>query len=94
MSTYDHKQVLADYDKGRITPEMAVGHSLQHIDKLYEVQTAANAHRRAEQAKIGALEQRIDTRQAAIDRLLAFMEKVLRAQKKRNALSPPKADQS
>lgn len=27
MATYDHKQVLADYAAGRITPEMAVGHS-------------------------------------------------------------------
>ena len=53
----------------------------------------ANANQRAEQAKIDALEKSIDTQQAAIDRLLAFMEKVLRAQKKRNALSPPKADQ-
>ena len=72
---------------------MAVGHSLQHMDKLYEAQTAANANHRAEKAEIDALAKRIHTQQAAIDRLLAFMEKVLRAQKQRNALSPPKADQ-
>jgi hypothetical protein len=41
MATYDHKQVLADYANGKLTPEMAVGHSLQHIDKLYVAQTDA-----------------------------------------------------
>ena len=66
---------------------------MQHIDKLYEAQTTANANRRAEQAKIDALEKRIDTMQAAIDRLLVFMDKALRAQKKRNAPSQPKPDQ-
>ena len=40
MGTYDHKQVISDYAAGKITPEMAIGHSLQHIDKLYEIQTA------------------------------------------------------
>jgi hypothetical protein len=38
MSTYDHNKVLADYASGKITPEMAVGHSLQHISQLYEAQ--------------------------------------------------------
>jgi len=27
--------VLADYASDKLTPEMAVGHSLQHIDLLY-----------------------------------------------------------
>ena len=73
MATYDHKQVLADYAAGRITPEMAVGHSLQHIAQLYEAQAATRA----------ALDGRLNTLQAAVDRLTAFMDKVLRAQKKR-----------
>jgi hypothetical protein len=48
MATYDHKQVLADYAHGRITPEMAVGYSLQHIEQLYAAQAAArNAWRAA-----------------------------------------------
>lgn len=81
MATYDPKQVLADYAKGAITPEMAVGHSLQHIDKLYETQSAA---RTAWRAEIDALKQQINTQQAALDRLNAFMEKVLRAAKKPN----------
>lgn len=43
MATYDPKQVLVDYANGHITPEMAVGHSLQHINKLYELQATANS---------------------------------------------------
>ena len=74
MATYDYKQVLADYAIGKITPEMAVGHSLQHIEKLYEAQTAANVHRYA-------LEKRLNTFQTAIDRLTAFMEKMLSKRK-------------
>jgi hypothetical protein len=92
MSTYDCKQVLSDYATGKITPEMAVGHSLQHIVKLYEAYATATTDRRAEQAKIDVLEKRVHTQQAAIDRLLAFMEKVL-AKSKRNSLSQPKPDQ-
>ena len=78
MATYDHKQVLADYAAGRITPEMAVGHSLQHIAQLYEAQATTRA----------ALDGRLNTLQAAVDRLLAFMDKILRAQKKRTDANP------
>lgn len=39
MATYDHKQILAHYAAGRITPEMAVGHSLSHIIQRYEAQS-------------------------------------------------------
>ena len=78
ITTYDHKQVLADYAAGRITPEMAVGHSLQHIAQLYETQAATRA----------ALDGRVNALQAAVDRLLAFMDKVLRAQKKRTPAGP------
>ena len=93
MATYDRKQVIADYASGKITPEMAIGHSLQHIDKLYEAQATATASRSAEQTKIDALEKRVTTHQAAIDRLTAFMEEVLRAQKKRTNPNQPKLDQ-
>ncbi|MFN8487932.1 MAG: hypothetical protein U0350_10090 [Caldilineaceae bacterium] len=76
MATYDHKQVLADYASGKITSEMAVGHSLQHIDKLYEAQMAT-------QVKTDVLEKRVNLLQATVDRLLAFVEK-LRVKPKRN----------
>lgn len=90
MATYDPKQVLADYTKGAITPEMAVGHSLQHIDKLYEAQTTA---RTAVRTEIDALKKQVNTQQVTIDRLVAFMEKVLRTSKKPNAPGQSKPDQ-
>ncbi|MFN8492604.1 MAG: hypothetical protein U0350_33695 [Caldilineaceae bacterium] len=91
MATYDPKQLLADYAKGALTPEMAAGHSLQHIDKLYEAQAAG---RTAWRAEIDALKQQVNAQQATIDRLTAFMEKVLRAAKKPDMSSPSKSDQS
>ena len=91
MSTYDFDKVLSDYANGRITVEMAMGHSLQHIAKLYEA-LAANTNRAAEQTKVSTLEKRVNTHQAAIDRLTAFMEKVLSQQKKRTSPSQPKPD--
>ena len=53
MATYDPKQVFTDYASGQITPEMAVGHSLQHIDKLYE---AVKANRSEWQTQTNALD--------------------------------------
>jgi hypothetical protein len=58
MATYDHKQVLADYANGKLTPEMVVGHSLQHIDKLYAAQTDATRQWRVE---LDALKQQVNT---------------------------------
>jgi hypothetical protein len=84
MATYDHKQVLADYAAGRITADMAVGHSLQHIAHLYEAQAATRA----------ALDGRVNALQAAVDRLTAFMDKVLRAQKKRTDANATKTGQT
>ncbi len=74
MATYEHKQVLADYANSRITPEMAIGHSLQRIDKLYETLALANASRTAEQTKIDALEKHVHTLQATVDNLTARKE--------------------
>ncbi len=88
MSTYDHKQVLSDYEKGKITPEMAIGHSLQHIDQLY---AALKTNRQEGQAKADVLEKRINLLQAAVDRLTAFMEKVLRQSKRNQPGAPLKA---
>jgi len=90
MSTYDHKQVLADYAQGAITPEMAVSHSLQHIDKLYEAQTTT---RTAWRTEIDMLKKQVNIQQAAIDRLITLMEKVLRTNKKSNTPSQSQADQ-
>jgi len=87
LSTYDPKQVLTDYANGKLTPEMAVGHSLQHIDKLYE---ALKANRQEWQAKFDALDKRINLIQTAVDRLTAFMEKFLRKQKRNPSSEQPK----
>lgn len=66
MATYDHKQVLADYAHGRITPEMAVGHSLQHIDQLYAAQAAA---RNEWHAETDALKAQLSLVQATVAQL-------------------------
>lgn len=85
MSTYDHRQVLTDYANGKLTPEMAVGHSLQHLDLLYKAQAATRT-------ELDALKARVNTHQTALDRLTAFMEKVLCRPKKSSASSQPKPD--
>ncbi len=88
MSTYDPKQVLSDYANGKLTPEMAVGHSLQHIDKLYD---ALKTSRQEWQTKFDPLDKRVNTLQVAVERLTAFMEKVLRPQKRNSPGEQPKA---
>lgn len=83
MATYDHRQVLADYAHGKLTPEMAVGHSLQHIEQLYAAQAAARSEWRAE---IDALKTQLTQTQATVDRLYTLIEKARTKQKLR---TPP-----
>jgi len=90
MATYDPKQVLTDYANGRITPEMAVGHSLQHIDLLY---AALKANRQEGRATTDALATRVNLHQSALDRLTAWMEKMRAKAKKSSAPGQPNADQ-
>jgi uncharacterized membrane protein len=89
MATYDHKQFLADYARGYLTPEMAVGHSLQHVDALYAAQSSARAAWRTE---IDALRQQVQQIQATVDHLVAVIEKARAKQKAQNAPTQPKAD--
>lgn len=84
MATYDHKQVLTDYANGRITPEMAVGHGLQHLDHLYAAQAALRTEWRAE---VDALKQQLTTVQTTVDRLQAIIDGARAKQKLRNAPS-------
>ena len=70
MGTYNHKKVLSDYANGRMTVEMAMGHTLQHIDKLYELQTTSNVNRYKLRGKVDALEKTVATLQSKIARLL------------------------
>jgi len=83
-------QRRAVYASGKLTPEMAVGHSLQHIDLLY---AALKANRQEGRATTDALETRVNLHQSALDRLTAWMEKVLAKPKKSNATGQPNADQ-
>ena len=92
MGTYDHKQIISDYATGKLTPEMAIGHSLQHIDKLYEAQTAANLSRYELRSKADILENRVNALQAAVDRLTTLAEKFL-PKRKRNTSGKPQKDQ-
>ncbi|GAB4411651.1 MAG: hypothetical protein Fur0044_05720 [Anaerolineae bacterium] len=74
MGTYDPKQILSDYANGNITVEMAIGHALQHLDKLYELQTVANLNRYELRGRVDTLENRLNSLQTKIDRLMAGME--------------------
>ena len=71
MATYDQKQLLTDYANGRITPEMAVGHGLQHLDHLYATQAALRIEWRAE---LDALKQQLTAVQTTVDRLQAVID--------------------
>ena len=77
MGTYEHKKVLSDYANGRMTVETAMGHTLQHIDKLYELQTNANVNRYELHGRVDTVEKLIATLQAEIARLATLLEKVL-----------------
>ncbi len=99
MSTYDPKKVLSDYVNGRMDLEMAMGHSLQHLDKLYESQAAANLSRYGLRDKVDSLEKtvnalqtetktlkaKVDKLQTAVDRLTTLIEAKPPPKRKQNA---------
>lgn len=90
MGTYDHKQVLSDYANGRITVEMAMGHTLQHVDKLYELQTTATINRYELRGKLDTLENKVNILQTEVARLVALIEKFLPKPKQKSSGKPPK----
>lgn len=67
MATYNPKQLLNDYANGRMTPEMAVGHSLQHINLLYEAQASATAERSALRLELNQLQAAFKRLQQAVE---------------------------
>ncbi len=77
MSTYPIEKILSEYEHNRMNVEMATGHGLQHISKLYEAQTAANVSRYELRSKVDSLENTVNALQAKVDRLTALIEKVL-----------------
>ncbi len=70
MGTYNHKRILEEWSNGTLTPEMAMGHALQHIAELYERQALANVEQRKLQAQVNHLANKFATVQATLDRLL------------------------
>ncbi len=85
MGIYDPKKLLSEYEIGRMDVEMAMGHSLQHIEKLYEVQTAANVSHYELRGKIDTLEKTVNALQAKVDRLTALIEKLLPKRKRKSS---------
>lgn len=77
MGTYDHKKILSDYANGKMTVEMAVGHTLQHIDKLYDLQTTANINRYELRGRVDMLDKMVSALQKEVARLAALIEKLL-----------------
>ncbi len=85
MSTYDYDKVLSDYAHGPITVEM--GHSLQHIGKLYADQAAMRT-------EIDALKKQVNFAQLTVDQLKALIDKARAKQKLQTAANHPKPDLS
>jgi hypothetical protein len=74
---------MTEYANGHMTPEMAVGHALQHLEQLYEAQTAANLSHYDLRSQVDTLESRVSLLQSALAALKAVVEKCQR--KKRRA---------
>ncbi len=85
MSTYPIEKVLSEYENDRMKVEMTMGHSLQHIEKLYEAQTAANLNRYELRGKVDTLENTVNALQAKVDRLTALVEKFLPKHKRKSS---------
>ncbi len=67
---------------------MAMGHSLQHIGKLYETQTTANVSHYKLRGKIDTLDNTVNALQAKVDRLTALIEKFLPKRKRKSSGKP------
>ncbi len=70
MGTYNCKRILEEWSNGTLTPEMAIGHALQHIAELYERQELTNIEQRKLQAQVNHLANKFATVQATLDRFL------------------------
>jgi hypothetical protein len=68
-----------------MTVEMAMGHTLQHIDKLYELQTTANINRYELRGRVDTLDKTASALQTEVARLAALIEKFLPKQKQKSS---------
>ncbi len=69
MGTYNHKQVLSDYENGKIDVEMAMGHTLQHIGKLYEAQMTVTVDQQQVWQTVNTLQTDVHALQTEITRV-------------------------
>jgi hypothetical protein len=82
MGTYPLKQIMTEYANGHMTPEMALGHTLQHLEQLYDAQTAANLSRYELRSQVDTLDSRVSLLQAALDALKAVVERCCASKRK------------
>jgi len=61
MSTYDYAKIMADYANERMSVEMAMGHALQHIGRLYSADNSATIQQRELRAEINNLTETLKT---------------------------------
>jgi hypothetical protein len=66
MSTYEVEKVITEYANDRMPVEMAMGHSLQHIGKLYAAQTICTTTQRALNEQVNQLTTAVKTLHSAV----------------------------
>jgi len=69
MSTYEYEKVWSDYQTGRMDGEMAVGHTLQHVGKLYEAIRTVTATQRSLQEQFALLTNEVRTLRSEVNRI-------------------------
>lgn len=60
MATYPIDKLMIEYGTERMSPEMAVGHCLQHIKLLHEAIDTANRRRQERRDQLTALEKAVE----------------------------------
>jgi hypothetical protein len=82
MGTYPLKQIMTEYENGRMPVEMALGHTLQHLEQLYEAQTAANLSRYELRSRVSVLQTALAALKAVVEQCCASKRKGRRRVKK------------
>ncbi len=69
MSTYEYEKVWSDYKAGRMEGEMALGHTLQHVGKLYEAIHTVTTTQRSLQEQVALLANEVKTLRCETNRV-------------------------